>query len=164
MFKNAPSDIIHIQRSISIQAPPEKIFALIHDFRCWQSWSPWEKLDPHMDRSFSGSTCGQGAVYAWTGKAGNGHMEIISSIPTTQIHIQLEITKPFDAQNNVEFSLQTSDDMTVLTWSMSGPKPYLAKLIGIFFSMDKYLGKDLEKGLQNLKTLAEAHTSPIMLK
>ena len=147
--------MISIQRSISIQAPPARIFALINDFRYWESWSPWEKLDPNMERTFSGSACGIGAIYAWKGKAGSGQMEIITAAHATQILIQLEITKPFEAQNNVEFILQTSDDTTVLTWSMNGPKPYAAKLIGIFFNMDKYLGKDLEKGLLSLKVLAE---------
>ncbi len=155
MFIHTQSDTISIQRSVSIQSSPAKIFALINDFRCWESWSPWDKLDPLMERTFSGSPYGQGSIYAWKGKAGTGRMEIITSSPATQITIQLEITKPFEAHNRVEFILQSSDQMTVLTWSMHGPKPYLAKLIGIFFNMDKFLGKDLEKGLQNLKVLAE---------
>lgn len=158
----AQSDAISIQRSISIQAPPEKVFALINNFRYWESWSPWEKLDPLMARSFSEIACGRGATYAWTGKAGTGNMEIIISSPAAQITIQLKITKPFEAHNQVDFTLQSSDQstdqVTVLTWGMHGPKPYLAKLIGIFFNMDKFLGKDLEKGLENLKTLAEAQS------
>jgi len=152
----AQSDMINIQRSISIQASPEKVFALINDFHCWKIWSPWEKLDPQMNRSFSTNPCGQGASYAWQGKAGTGRMEIMTSSPASQITIRLEIIKPFEASNEVEFILQSADQITVVTWSMYGPKPYLAKLIGIFFSMDKYLGKDLEKGLLNLKTLAES--------
>ena len=164
MRSNSQSDIISIQRSISINEPPAKVFALINDFRCWQIWSPWEKLDPLMDRFFSDNAAGQGATYAWKGKAGTGHMEIITSSEATQIIIHLEIIKPFAAHNRVEFTLQTSDSaydpasdqITVLTWGMHGPKPYLAKLIGIFFNMDKFLAKDLDKGLKNLKALAEA--------
>jgi hypothetical protein len=152
MFSHA-QDSISIQRSVSIQSQPEKIFGLIHDFRCWEKWSPWEKLDPHIERSFSGNACGQGAIYAWTGKVGTGQMEITTASPSTQINIQLKIVKPFQVHNMVEFTLQSANQITVLTWDMHGPKPNLAKLIGIFFNMDKFLGKDLEKGLQNLKHL-----------
>lgn len=86
------SDMINIQRSISIQASPEKVFALINNFHCWKIWSPWEKLDPQMDRFFSMNPSGLGATYAWKGKAGTGRMEIINSTLATQITIQLEIT------------------------------------------------------------------------
>src|SRR3954463_15087284 len=90
-----PGDF-HVQRTATIQAPPEKIFPLINDFHNWPSWSPWEKLDPNMKRTLSGPPSGQGAAYEWEGnnKAGKGRMEITNSVPSSQVGLKLDFIKP----------------------------------------------------------------------
>lgn len=150
-------DDFRVQRSITIKAPPEKIFALIDDFHAWGSWSPFEKLDPGMKRSFSGAASGKGAAYAWdsSGKAGAGSMEIKESTPPSKVLIKLDFTKPLEGHNTAEFSIDTQGDSSKVTWAMYGPSPYVAKVMGIFFSMDNMIGKDFESGLATLKSVAE---------
>ncbi|AMP06395.1 SRPBCC family protein [Collimonas pratensis] len=150
-------DDFRVQRSVTIKAPPEKIFALIDDFHAWGSWSPFEQLDPGMKRSFSGAASGKGAAYAWdsTGKAGAGSMEIKESTPPSKILIKLDFTKPLEGHNTAEFSIDTQGDSSKVTWAMYGPSPYVAKVMGIFFSMDNMIGKDFETGLATLKSVAE---------
>lgn len=150
-------DSFRLERSAVIKAPPEKVFALISDFHAWVSWSPWEKLDPDLMRTYGGAASGKGAVYAWegNGKAGSGRMEIIDAPAPSRITIRLDFIKPFEAHNTAEFSLQAQGDATTLTWAMYGPQPFIAKLMSLFFSMDKMVGKDFEAGLANLKALAE---------
>lgn len=147
----------HIQRSTIIQAPPEKIFAMINDFHQWQAWSPWENIDPTMQRTYSGTQHGVGTIYGWEGKGkvGAGRMEITSSHPHSEITIQLDFIKPFEAHNTAEFSLTPQEQNTQLTWVMHGPSPYISKLMGIFFNMDRMIGKDFEKGLSNIKFIIE---------
>jgi len=151
-----PSSFL-IQRGISIKAPPEKVFAALNDFHRWQEWSPWEKLDPALKRSYSGQPSGTGAVYAWEGdrKVGAGRMEIVQATPSNLIVIKLDFLKPFEAHNIAEFTLQSEGNITYVSWVMHGPSPYISKLIGIFMSMDIMVGKDFETGLANLKALAE---------
>lgn len=150
-------DSFSVQRSITIKAPPEKVFALINDFHHWTLWSPWEKLDPALKRTYSGAAQGEGAIYEWTGnnKVGSGRMEITSAIPSSKILIKLDFLKPFEAHNTAEFSLVPNADTTTLTWRMYGPNPYIAKLMQIFCSMDKMVGKDFESGLASIKAKAE---------
>ncbi|MGB7192694.1 polyketide cyclase [Collimonas pratensis] len=150
-------DDFRVQRSVTIKAPPEKIFALIDDFHAWGSWSPFEQLDPGMKRTFSGAASGKGAAYAWdsTGKAGAGSMEIKESTPPSKILIKLDFTKPLEGHNTAEFSIDTQGDSSKVTWAMYGPSPYVAKVMGIFFSMDNMIGKDFETGLATLKSVAE---------
>lgn len=150
-------DNFRVQRSATIKAPPEKIFALIDDFHAWSSWSPFEKLDPGMKRTFSGAASGKGAAYAWdsSGKAGAGSMEIQESTPSSRILIKLDFTKPLEGHNTAEFTIDTQGDSSKVTWAMYGPSPYVAKVMGIFFSMDSMIGKDFESGLANLKNAAE---------
>ena len=156
-FAATKPDTFSVQRSASIKAPPEKIFAVINDFHRWTDWSPWEKLDPEMKRTQSGATSGKGAVYAWesNGKAGAGRMEIIESTPASKVGIQLDFIKPFESHNIAEFTFAPEGDATRVTWTMHGPTPFISKLMQVFVSMDTMIGKDFEAGLANLKTLTE---------
>lgn len=150
-------DTFRIERTIGIKAPPEKVFGFIDDFRQWPAWSPWEKKDPAMKRTLGQLASGKGAVYEWDGdkNVGKGRMEITESSPPSRVAIKLDFIKPFEAHNAVEFTLRPEGDTTRVTWAMQGPSPYLSKLMGLFFSMDRMVGGDFETGLANLKTVAE---------
>jgi uncharacterized protein YndB with AHSA1/START domain len=157
LFAATKPDTFRVERSAGIKAPPEKVFALLNDFQRWDAWSPWEKKDPAMKRTFSVTTSGKGAQYAWEGnrEVGQGRMEIVESVPPSKLAIKLDFLKPFEAHNLVEFTLGPRGDSTNVTWAMQGPSPYIAKVMQVFFSMDKMVGKDFEAGLANLKTVAE---------
>jgi hypothetical protein len=146
-----------LRRTHRINAAPGKIFPHINDFRRWEVWSPWEKLDPALKRTHSGAASGKGAVYEWEGnsKAGKGRMEIVESSAPSKIVIKIDFIKPFEAHNTVEFILESKGNATDVTWSMFGPSPYVIKVMGIFVDQDKMIGKDFEKGLASLKTVAE---------
>ena len=150
-------DTFRVQRAASIKAPPEKVFALINDFNRWGAWSPWEKKDPAMKRTFGATTSGKGATYAWEGnkEVGQGRMEIAESVPPSKVALNLDFVKPFQAHNLVEFTLEPKGDTTNVTWAMQGDTPYFAKIIHVFINMDKMVGKDFEAGLTNLKAIAE---------
>jgi len=151
------ADTFHIQRSANIQAPAEKLFAIINDHHQWSAWSPWEKLDPAMKKTFSGAASGKGAIFEWEGnkEVGSGRNEIIESIPATKVIMQLDMFTPFEAHNIVEFTLTPQGDTTTVTWAMHGRQPYMAKVMSIFFDCDKIVGGMFEEGLANLKKVAE---------
>lgn len=157
-FAATRPDTFRVQRTATIDAPPEEIFALINDFHRWRSWSPYEKLDPAMKRTHSGAASGRGAVYAWEseGKAGVGRMEITDVSQPSRVTIRLDFVKPFKARNTAEFTLQPNGRATTVTWAMHGPNLFVGKVMGIFLDMDRMIGKDFEAGLATLKSLAEA--------
>jgi hypothetical protein len=146
-----------VERSTSIQASPDRVFDLVDDFHQWGKWSPWEPLDPELRRTYSGAERGTGAVYEWEGnnKVGKGRMEIMQDARPSLVKIKLDFLKPFEAHNTAEFSMQPNADRTNITWAMYGRSPYMMKVMGIFVSMDKMVGKDFEKGLANMKAVAE---------
>jgi uncharacterized protein YndB with AHSA1/START domain len=157
IFAATKPDTFRVQRAASIKAPPEKVFALINDFKRWDAWSPWEKKDPAMKRTFGATTAGKGAAYAWEGNhdVGQGSMEIVESITPNKVALKLDFVKPFEAHNMVVFTLEPKGGMTNATWAMEGPVPYFAKIIHVFLDMDSMVGKDFEAGLANLKAAAE---------
>jgi len=149
-------DSFAVRREIAIKAPPARIAPLIADFHQWGNWSPWEHLDPTMQRTFSGAPSGPGAVYAWQGNGdvGAGRMEVTGQDPS-KVAIKLDFLKPFESHNTTEFVLTPQGDSTTVSWTMSGPMPFISKLMTVFVSMDAMIGKDFEKGLAAMKTVAE---------
>ncbi|MFA5835142.1 MAG: SRPBCC family protein [Bacteroidota bacterium] len=149
-------DTFRIERTTSIKASSEKISTLISNFHKWNSWSPFEKLDPAMKRTFSGSNEGLGAVYEWEGNsnAGSGRMEVLN-VSSSKITIKLDFFKPFEAHNTAEFTLEPDGEFTKVTWAMHGPNQFLGKVMTVFMSMDAMVGKQFETGLSNLKSVSE---------
>ena len=150
-------DTFRVERTAVIKAPPEKVFPYINDFDRWIAWSPWEKKDPAMKRSFGATKSGKGAHYAWEGNSevGQGSMTIADSVPPSRVALKLDFVKPFEAHNDVVFALKPEAGGTHVTWGMEGPVPYFAKIIHLFMNMDKMVGGDFETGLANLKAAAE---------
>jgi len=147
----------HIERSATVNAPAAAVFAQVNDFHKWDAWSPWVKLDPALKQSYDGAPSGTGAIYSWTGndQVGEGRMTITESRPSDLVKIKLEFIKPFAAINATIFTFKPQGNQTAVTWSMDGSSNFVGKAAGLFMNMDKMVGTDFEKGLAQMKTLAE---------
>ena len=141
-----------VTRSALIPAPAQDVFPLVNNFHEWTKWSPWEAVDPNMNRTYSGAESGVGAKYAWNGnrKAGSGNMEIVGSQEPDNVNIRLEFTKPFAAVNPTTFTFVPEGTGTRVTWTMTGEHKGIGKVFGLFMNMDKMVGGDFEKGLAAL--------------
>jgi uncharacterized protein YndB with AHSA1/START domain len=153
-------DSFRVERSIVVNTPPERVFALVNDLHQWKQWSPFEKKDPDMSRGYGPVTSGKGATYAWSGNGdiGKGSMEIVESIPARKILIALHFVEPFEGRNSAEFGFLPETGGTRVTWAMYGPSTYVSKLMGMFFDMDSMIGKEFEAGLADLKAAAEKNS------
>ena len=145
-----------VVRSARVEAEAARIHPLINDFHEWPAWSPWEDIDPGMQRSYTGPDSGVGAHYVWKGnrKAGEGSMEITAST-ADRIDVDLAFMKPFENQNKVTFELRPAGSATEVTWRMKGETKGLWAVASKVFSMDRLVGKDFEKGLTRLKAVVE---------
>lgn len=150
-------DTFTMQRETTINAPRAKVFAMVNDFHRWGEWSPWEKLDPEMKRTFGGPPAGNGSTYEWAGnsKAGAGRMEITNSTEPSKIDVKLDFSAPIKANNITEFTFDSTAAGTHVTWNMHGPNNFLSKVMTVFISTDKMVGPDFERGLSNMKAAAE---------
>jgi uncharacterized protein YndB with AHSA1/START domain len=152
-----PADF-RVTRSTVISAPREIVFAQVNDLHKWEAWNPWGKLDPACKMTYEGPPAGTGAGYTWAGnnKVGEGHMTITESRPNELIRLNLEFLKPFKANNTAEFTFKSDGNQTTVSWSMSGKKNFMFKAFGLFVDTDKMVGGDFEKGLVDLKSVAES--------
>lgn len=148
----------HVERSVTIAAPNRTVFPKVNDLHQWQTWSPWEKLDPQMKRTYEGAEAGVGAGYHWVGndKVGEGRMTITDSRPNEQVGIHLNFIKPFASSSVTTFTFIPGGPGTKVTWTMDGDNNFMAKTMSLFMNMDKMIGGDFEKGLATLKSVSEA--------
>jgi hypothetical protein len=158
IFVATRSGDFRVERSITTAGSAAKAFASVNDFKLWPAWSPWEKVDPTMTRTYGPQTAGPGATYAWAGnnKIGAGRMTIERTVPTEEIQIKLEFLKPFAATNAARFTFTpTPAGQTRITWSMEGRQNFICKAVSLFMNMDNMIGAEFEKGLTALKGIAE---------
>lgn len=148
---------MELTRSITIDAPPERIYPLLANFRNWNAWSPWDNIDPNLERHFDGPDTGPGAHYAWTGnkKVGSGEMKILDATVPTHVLIELHFIKPFEATNITEFTIKPAGTRNVVTWRMRGRSPLFMRMMGILFSFEKAIIQDFDNGLSAMKRVAE---------
>lgn len=146
-----------VTRTATISASPAAVFAQVNDFHNWVAWSPWEKLDPGMKRSYEGAPSGAGAMYAWSGNSqvGEGRMTMTESRSSDLIRIKLDFEKPFRASNIAEFTFEPRGEQTAVTWTMTGRKNFVAKAIHLVMSMDRMIGGAFEQGLSQMKAVVE---------
>jgi hypothetical protein len=155
-----PADF-KIERTATMRAPAPAAFAQVNDFQNWQAWSPWEKVDPALKRSYDGPKAGNGAIYAWQGNkdVGEGRMTITESRPGERVRIKLEFFKPFAAVNDTVFTFKPSaggaSEGTAVTWTMSGRNTFVSKAMCLFIDMDRMVGGMFEQGLAQMKTVVE---------
>ncbi|HEY8037236.1 MAG TPA: SRPBCC family protein [Methylobacter sp.] len=151
-----PSDF-RVTRTETISAPASAVFAQVNDLQKWEAWSPWAKLDPEAKNSFEGPTSGTGAIMRWSGnnKVGQGSMTIVESHPDDFIRFKLDFLKPFVATNTAEFTFNSENDQTTVTWTMYGKNSFMSKVIGLIMSCEKMVGSQFEKGLAALKSVVE---------
>lgn len=152
-----PSDY-RIARSATVAAPPAAVFAQVNDFHKWEDWSPWAKLDPNAKVAFAGPDSGEGAKFSWAGnnEIGEGTMTLTESKPNDRIQIKLDFVKPMAGTSTTEFTFKPDGNGTDVTWAMSGHNNFIAKAFCLFFNQDRMIGDYFDKGLQNLKRVAEA--------
>jgi uncharacterized protein YndB with AHSA1/START domain len=146
-----------VERSITIAAPPEAVFAKVNDFHAWPEWSPWEKKDPDMKRTHGGASAGVGSTYAWAGdmNVGEGRMTIERGERPSLIEIKLEFFKPFRGTNKATFTFTPADQGTKVLWVMDGRYNFVSKGMAMVMDMDKMIGNDFEAGLAAMKANAE---------
>jgi hypothetical protein len=146
-----PSEF-RVVRSRTVAAPPDVVHAYVNDFRTWSRWSPWETIDPAMQRELSGAPAGPGAVYAWKGnyQIGEGRMVITDSQPGRSVSIRLEFMKPLRGTHSAQFDFVPTGAGTTVTWSMSGHNGFVAKALSVVMDMDAMIGSNFERGLASL--------------
>lgn len=140
-----------VSRSRVIDATPEQIAPMLTDLHAWNTWNPWDAMEPTATKEYSDPASGVGAWYTWRGdQTGSGRMEIISIAPA-RVDYALQFTAPMEDTATVHFDfVPQGANQTNVTWSMEGEQNFMGRVFGLFMDMDSMIGHDFEQGLENL--------------
>ena len=149
--------VLVVQRTATIDAPADKVFAIVNDFRSWPTWNPQDRDDPTLTRTYRGAPNGTGAVSDWSGKgeSGKGTMTIAESVPNSKVSVDADWSRPFQTHNVNEFEFTPVGAGTRVSWTLRAKNLFIMKVMGVFTNMDKNIGVHLDSGLANLKAVAE---------
>ena len=148
----------HVERSVVIAAPPERIHVLVGDLERWPDWEPWLDLDPSIRTTLGETTVGVGASQSWVGNSGNGELTFTSWDPRTGVVYDLAFDQG-KIRSVGSISYEPVEGGTKVTWDMSGENGMnpLARYFGLL--MDAMVGPPFEMGLEKLKAATE--TAPV---
>ena len=150
-----PADF-RVASSGTVPAAPAVVFEHVNDLHRWAAWSPWDRIDPAVKKTFEGPAAGVGASYSWVGeKTGEGKMTVAESRPYELIRFNLDFTKPFKANNIAEFTFRPEGNQTVVTWSITGKNNFMGKAFNMFVNCGAMVSGQFDKGLANLKEVVE---------
>lgn len=145
------------ERSGVLNASADKIYPYLSNFKLGSEWSPYERIDLSMKKNYIGADGAVGSKMEFDGnsKAGSGNLEILKLVPNQLVEIRLIMTKPFGADNLIEYKLTPEGNGTRFTWSMSGDSGFMGKLMGVLIDCEKMVGDQFVSGIDNLKKIVE---------
>lgn len=157
-FVSTKESKFYYERSGIINAPASKIFPYISDFKRGAEWSPYEKMDLNMKKTFTGADAQVGSVMAFEGNkdVGSGKLEILKIVPNELVEIKLTMIKPFYGENIIQYKLSPEAGGTKFSWSMQGDGGFIGKLMSVFIDCEKMVAGQFSEGIANLKTVVEA--------
>lgn len=138
-----------VERTMTIEQPPDRVWELLEDPTAWNRWSPYYLRDPDMKISYTGAPKGMGARWSWdSSREGSGTASIIgASVPR-----QLDYVVTYNglAMALCQFILEPVNSGTKLTWRLESDAMWnpIMRIVGML--LDGWIGPDFEQGLQNI--------------
>lgn len=160
-FVSTKNGQFRYERSTVINAPADKIFPYLSDFKKGSLWNPYEEKDPHMKKTYSGTEGQPGSILDFEGNqdVGSGRLEVLKTVPNQSVDLKLTMIKPIHGENLINYQLTSEGNATRFTWSMSGDGGFPMKLMSVFIDCEKMITGDFEKGFQNLKKIVETQAA-----
>lgn len=152
-----------LDRSTVIDAPPQRVFETLADYRTWTTWSPWLIAEPEAIVTISENASSVGSTYHWKGTiTGEGELVHKQLQPGQLIQDDLTFLKPFKSLAKAAFYLRPERDATRVTWSMDSSMPWF--LFWMIPMMKTFIGMDYQRGLNMVKDLIETGSIPSQSK
>lgn len=152
-----------VSREVTISKPNADVFAYIRCLKNQDYYGVWNLMDPDMKKTYKGTDGEVGFVASWEStdkNVGKGSQEITSIREGSGFETHLVFKEPFESESDAYMLTKAKDEgTTTVTWGVKGTFPYPMNLMLLFWDMDAEMGRDLEKGLENLKTVLESEGS-----
>ncbi|HEY9030655.1 MAG TPA: SRPBCC family protein [Kangiella sp.] len=149
----------HVERSITVAATKDTVFNQVNNLKNFNNWSPWSDIDPNASYSFTGPQSGVGATMAWDSQmkeVGSGTYKIVESNYPNLVKFEMKFGQEQTPAESSFILEEISYAETRVTWTLDADfgNDLIGRYMG-FFLMEKAIGPQYEKGLDNLKDVVE---------
>jgi hypothetical protein len=148
-----------VGKEIVINKSKNIVFDYLRLLKNQNKFSVWGSMDPNMKTEFRGSDGTEGFISAWESdnkNVGQGEQEILKIVDGERVDYEIRFIKPFKSTSWAYITTAiVNDNQTRVHWEFNGKMKYPANLMLLFMNMEKMVGGDLDKGLQNLKIILE---------
>ena len=147
-----------VEREVTINKPIDSVFNYIKHMKNQDNFSVWNKKDPNSKKTSKNTDGKVGFIYTWDSQndeVGAGEQEIMKITPNERIDCELRFKRPFEATDKAYFITEPVYGGTKVKWGFNGSMAYPMNLLLLVMDMEDMLGKDLQKGLDDLKVLLE---------
>jgi|WetSurSiteA1Bulk_404760.scaffolds.fasta_scaffold59674_1 hypothetical protein len=148
-----------VGREVEVNKPKATVFNYLKLLKNQNKFSVWASMDTNMKTRFTGIDGTEGFISAWesTNKnVGKGEQEILKIVDGERLDYEIRFIRPFKSTSWAFITTKSvTNNQTLVHWEFSARMKYPANLMLLFMNMEKMIGSDLQKGLQNLKTILE---------
>jgi hypothetical protein len=150
-----------IEKSIQINKNSGQVFNYLKMTKNQDNFSVWNMTDPNMKKTYNGIDGTVGFTYSWDStmkNVGAGEQKITAIEEGRSIDYMIRFFRPMQNTGKSKFQITSSgNDSTSVVWIFDSPSKFPMSLFSPIFK--RMLGKDIEKGLINLKTNLENQES-----
>lgn len=148
---------MHYEKSITIDAPKEVVWKRIASLNEVHNWGPWKDIDPKASNTWEGQNGAIGSKHCWKGnkEVGEGCQTLTALKENERVDMELQFMSPRNSTAASFITLGDDGGKSKVTWGFDSKMPWPFNLMKVFMNMDKMMGPPFEKGLNNLKTIAE---------
>ena len=150
---------MNVSKQVTINKPAAEVFNYVKLLKNQDKYSKWGKLDPNMQKTYTGTDGTVGFISAWVGNkdVGQGEQEILKIDETTKhLDFALRFIKPF--KSNADAFMQVDDagnNTCKVSWGFKSQMPYPMNIMKLFINMEEKVGEDFQIGLDNLKVILD---------
>lgn len=148
-----------VKRQVYIELPSDSVFAFVSQLKNQGRYSVWAKMDPNMKVEFEGADGTVGFLMRWDSpidSVGAGEQEIVGMEIGKQINYKIRFLRPFESESDSWMSTRAdASGSTEVEWGMTGTMPYPMNLFSVLMDLEGSIGRDLQNGLNNLKSILE---------
>jgi hypothetical protein len=148
-----------VAKEIIVNKSKSVVFEYLKFLKNQNKFSVWTSMDPNMKTEYRGTDGTEGFVSAWESEnknVGKGEQEILKIVNGERIDYEIRFIKPFASTSWANMIVASANEnQTRVHWEFTGKMKYPTNLTLLFMNMEKMVGNDLEKGLQNLKTIMD---------
>lgn len=146
-----------LERNIVINKSRQDVFNYAKLLKNQEKYSVWVMKDPNIKLVYGGIDGTIGASSAWESNdknVGIGAQEIIKMKEGESFETEIRFKKPFEATNYALTAVTDArNGQTKISTIFSGKSKFPMNVMNLF--MDKLVGKDMQKNLENMKANLE---------